>query len=80
MDWGRFPLADKPHESVYIAIRDSTPRDAFVLRQNASVYARLREIGLKATVRFRKGPLSVVVLPFFDGAWRPGCEWLLAEE
>ena len=73
-------LADEPHESVYIAIRDATPRDAFVLRQSASDYIRLREHGLTATVRFRKGPLSIVVLPFFNGAWCASREWVITEE
>jgi hypothetical protein len=71
-------LADEPHESVYIAIRDATPRDVFVLRQSAAEYARLREQGLTATIRFREGPLSVVVLPFFNGAWCASREWMLA--
>ena len=73
-------LADEPHESVYIAIRDATPRDVFVLRQSAAVYVRQRESGLTATIRFRMGPLSVVVLPFFNGAWCASREWTLAEE
>ena len=73
-------LADEPHESVYIAIRDATPRDAFVLRQSAREYAALQTRGLRAHVRFKQAPLSVVVLPFGDGKWRAPHEWMLPEE
>ncbi len=73
-------LADEPHESVYIAIRDATPRDVFVLRQSAREYAALQERGLSATVRYQHGPLSVVVLPFANGAWLARREWLLPAE
>ena len=73
-------LADEQPESVYIAIRDATPRDAFTLRQTAQEYAALQSRGLSANVRFKQGPLSVVVLPFRDGMWQTRHEWILPNE
>lgn len=73
-------LADEPHESVYIAIRDATPCDAFVLRQTAREYAALQARGLRAHVRYKQAPLSVVVLPFGDGKWGTQHEWTLPEQ
>lgn len=73
-------LAEEPHDSVYIAIRDSTPRDTFVLRLNASEYAALQTRGMRASVRYKQGPLTAVVLPFGDGEWRTRHEWTLPDK
>ncbi len=73
-------LAGEPHESVYIAVRDATPQDVMVLRQTASEYAALQARGLRSTVRYKRGPLSVVVLPFGEGRWGSHQEWIITEE
>ena len=68
----KVPLPDlegQPLESVYVALRDSTPRDAFVRRVGADEYAALRSGGLELTVFYKTAPLTLVVLPFADGKW-----------
>ena len=73
-------LAGLPLESVYIAVRDATPQDAFVLRVGAGEYAALRSLGLKVTVRYKTAPLTLVVLPFADGKWGAAYEEKLSAQ
>jgi hypothetical protein len=68
----------RPCSSVYLAVRDATPRDAAILRLPPAEYAELQRTGWKVTVRYRRAPLSIVVWPLLEsGEWGSKYEMVL---
>jgi hypothetical protein len=60
----------RPSKSIYLAVRDATPRDAAILRLPPADYPALQRTGWNVTVRYRQAPLSIVVWPLLEsGEW-----------
>jgi hypothetical protein len=51
-------------ESVLVTISDATPREAFSRRMSPREYSTLRRRGLRESVRYKQGPLTLAVAAF----------------